>query len=47
VEATKAASALAPCAAVAYAEIAVVAMSPKPSVVRAAAALASSMSVAP
>ena len=40
-------SAFVPCAAVAYAEIAVVAISPNPNVVRAAPALASSISVAP
>ena len=40
-------SAVEPCAAVAYAEIAVVAISPKPNVVRAAPALASSINVAP
>ena len=46
-EATRAASAVEPCAAVAYADDAVVATEPKPSVVLAAAASASSMSVAP
>ena len=43
----KADSAFVPCAAVAYAEIAVVATEPKPSVVLAALALASSINVAP
>jgi hypothetical protein len=43
----KAESAFVPWAAVAYAEIAVVATSPKPNVVLAAPALASSISVAP
>ena len=40
-------SAVEPCAAVAYALMAVVAISPKPSVVLAALALASSINVAP
>jgi hypothetical protein len=47
VEATRAASALAPCAAVAYALAAVVATVPSPSVVLAAPALASSIKEAP